>query len=109
MTNLVKTINVLLISALTILVGCLSAVFYIGNEHSYARLLQSLPSSFIRRFTGGVCVGLVGAMIIILINYLILKASSHKTAISLRNPFLLIVLFTSIASLIGTIVFFSHS
>lgn len=105
MTVILKTINVLLIASLTVFVGVVSAIFFIGSDETYARLLEAVPSSFARRFAGGVCVGLFGAIIIVLLNYLILRVFSNKTQIRLTRLFWITLLLASIASLAGTIIF----
>ncbi len=100
--------NIILIVALTGFVGIFSAIFFIGSDETYARLLQTLPSSFARRALGGICVGLIGAALIFLINYFLTKINPAAKTITYRKLFWGIVLITSVASIIGTAVFFSN-
>jgi hypothetical protein len=108
MTTFIKGLNIILIVALTGFVGLESALFFIGSDVTYARLLQTLPSSFARRALGGICVGLVGAGLILLINYLIIRLSQTTTRMNLKKLFCRTVVITTVASIIGTAFFFSH-
>jgi hypothetical protein len=107
MRTFIKGLNIILIVALTAFVGLVSAIFFIGSDETYARLLQTLPSSFARRALGGICVGIIGATFILLINWIIIKITPSTKRISLKKLFWGTVVITTVASIIGTVIFFS--
>lgn len=108
MKTFIQGLNIILIVALTGFVGIISAIYFIGSDVTYGRLLQTLPSSFARRALGGIFVGLIGAALILLINYLLSKIKPETKTISYRILFWGTVLITSIASIVGTAIFFSN-
>jgi hypothetical protein len=107
MMMFIKSLNIILISALTLFVGFVSAMFFIGSNETYSRLLKTLPSSFARRALGGICVGVIGAVLILLINYLFIKINPSTKSMSLKKLFGGTVTITAVASIIGTAIFFS--
>ena len=103
-----KVINIAIITVLIAFVGFVSTLFFIGSQEMYERQLETLPSSFARRALGGSFIGLVGSAILVLVNYIVFKVSKSKTPISLKKLFWLTFFLTTSASIVGTIIFFSH-
>lgn len=102
-----KTLNLILIVFSFTLTGLFTSFFFIGSEFTYERQLQDLPNYFIRRLLGGISVGLLCCGILVLLNF-ILNKTLKDDKVKLVKLFLFTLLTTSIASIIGTIVFFSH-
>jgi hypothetical protein len=106
--TLIKTFNILFIISTGFAVAFLCAYFFLGGEETYQRLLEDQPISFLKRMLGGIIIGLIAAIAIVTINYIIRRVTKLEKAISLRKLFWLTVTISGGASIIGTAIFFSH-
>jgi MFS family permease len=102
-----KTINFILIISCVSLTGIIISFFFLGSPETYERQLADLPIYFIKRLLGGILLGLILAGLIVLINFLLDKILNDNR-IKKGKIFLITAITTSIASLIGTIIFFNH-
>ncbi|MBF0694635.1 MAG: hypothetical protein IR153_06220 [Flavobacterium sp.] len=99
-----KIFYYLLVTLLAVAIAILSAIFYIGSEISYQRLLDDLGLSFIRRFIGFAIIGIFGLSLLAGINFFANIFMTQK--LNIKKLFLTGVLIVSLASFFGTIIFF---
>ena len=100
-----NAINFTLILVSILLIGFLISFFFLGSQLTYERQLEDLPNYFIRRFLAGIILGLILSVLILLINILLNKIL-NDSGFKLFKLFLISFISTSIASLIGSIIFF---
>lgn len=86
-----------------------SAIFYLGNEESYALLKEKLPFSFLARFIGFWILCLIVSFCLWLLNWFIIKAGlvEMENSYPLRIAKLTLAIL-SLAALVGTVLFFSN-
>jgi hypothetical protein len=103
-----KLLNIIFAFLLTFFLGVFQAMFFLGNDETYQRMLETLPTSFIQHALGGIVLGALGSLFLVTINYLALKVIRSKSPAGLKTLFWWTFLSTTAASIIGTIIFFSQ-
>ena len=102
-----NAINFSLILVSILLIGFLISFFFLGSQLTYESQLEDLPNYFIRRFLGGITLGLILSVLILLVNILLNKIL-NDSGFKLFKLFLISFISASISSLIGTIIFFNN-
>jgi len=107
--KLLRFINYFIILIAFSFVSFWSAVFYLGNRHTYEILKEDLISNFLVRFLGFWILSLLSALGLYILNWLI-KATSR---VKMEKNYPLKIskisfIITSFGALLGTIVFFSN-
>lgn len=103
-----KLINIMLTTLLSGFVGLVTSMFFLGSDETYQNLRTTLLSSFTQRALGGITIALLGSGTLVLLNYLVFKVRKINRPIDLREIFWWTVLSANCASILGTVIFFSH-
>ncbi len=96
-----KILNYTWIGITTLLVFLISRFFFLGSEEDFKFLKTDLISNLLNRTISVMVLGIVSILILVLINYLMIK----NWKISIRIGLIGIAIY-SLSSLIGTILFF---
>ncbi|MFT7251723.1 MAG: hypothetical protein ACI9FW_001466 [Flavobacterium sp.] len=99
-----KYVNLVSTLILVISTTFLSSFFFIGSEENFQKLLENLFKSFLFRFIGFTGFGLFFLSILIVVNFILNKFFNYK--INLKKLSLTGIIWVSLASLIGTSIFF---
>jgi hypothetical protein len=101
---LAKAFNLIAIAALISFIFLVTAFFFLGSHETFSNQLNELPKYFFGRTAGGIVIGILGGVIIGLVNLLLNKITGSRSKIS--KIVLLTLLLSTIASIIGTGIFF---
>ena len=101
-----RIVNTFFIFIITVITGFLS-IFYLGSYEQKMQLINELPFSFIYRFLSVSIIGLIGVIILLIINFLVDKiilkdvnvSTLRELAVKASVPVILVALF-------GVFVFF---
>ncbi|MEO8236734.1 MAG: hypothetical protein ABI576_01400 [Flavobacterium sp.] len=101
-----RIVNTFFIFVITVITGFLS-IFYLGTYERKMQLINELPFSFIYRFLSVSVIGLIGVIILLLINFLVDKLILKDVNISkLRELAVKALVPVILVALFGVLVFF---
>jgi uncharacterized membrane protein required for colicin V production len=103
-----RIFNIISIGALSLLILSITGFFFIGSTETFDKQLMELPEYFLKRTAGGIVVGLLGCVIILIVNIFFNRMTTVADKPSLKRIALATLLFSVISSIIGTAIFFNH-
>jgi hypothetical protein len=110
MKSVLNTFNIIYLIISTVLVGFVTAAFYLGNEETYNALKRNLPFTFFQRMLVGIMLGFMFSLFLLALNWTYNRTfGKKKGAINIRRLSVQLVMSTLTSSLVGAIIFFSAS
>lgn len=99
-----KYVNIYFLLILATVITIINSFFFLGSEENFQKLLDNLFKSFLLRLIGFTIFGLFFLSLLLTVNFILNKYFNYK--INLKKLTLSGIFLISLASLIGTYIFF---